>query len=531
VFAALGLGWALIGAAVPVALVITLILGLTASAYGYVRFHYRERSFGATALAAVVIVVGNSVIGGHRLVDLDNRRFRSATEIRAVTLAQAGLLSRTSALEGWLAARRSQAPWDKGEAKPPLVVVAVHGGGIRAAVWTTAVLTQLESDLPDLPFHVRVVTGASGGMLGAGFYVASLHPPAEAARHSDGSGAPLDRATMIERIGADSLAPLTRALLFHDMSLLPMLFTPDRGETLQRAWQDQTKSLGGPFVGLREGESAGWRPSLIASPVIVEDGRRLLFSNLDLEDLATIPIPSPDPESSLEDIEFFRMFDEGKTVRLSTVLRLNATFPYVTPAAELPTQPARRLMDAGYYDNHGVDLAISWIWMEREWLQANTSGVLLIQVPDSRAQGLQSAAVAKRRKWWTRGLSEFTGPLEALLSTRDAAMAFRNDRLTRLLADGFQRAGFEFRTIVFEPEASDLPRSLLEKLSPPKDGKPAAQDVALSWRLTRWELRHLSSAICHGKSLERRRELQSWWTAHGGVASAGLAPCPSVGDL
>ena len=40
---------------------------------------------------------------------------------------------------------------------------------------------------------------------------------------------------------------------------------------------------------------------------------------------------------------------------------MSSTFPYVTSAAALPTDPPRHVVDAGYYDNYGVNLAAAWI--------------------------------------------------------------------------------------------------------------------------------------------------------------------------
>jgi len=514
-------GWA-IGLSAPVALIITLLLSLATSAYGYVRFHFKDYSFGVTAGAGLLVVVGNAVIGGHELVDLERGR-RDAAAVEALTPMEAGLLPDSSVLEEWLRARRSGDP----SRKPPLVVVAADGGGIRAAVWTIAVLTQLELDVPDLPYSMRVVTGASGGMLGAGFYVASLTEPGDTSRHRDRFGIPVSRMESIRRMGADSLTPVAQALLFHDMPLVPMLFGPDRGESLQKAWEEQTRCLAEPFVALGKGEAAGWRPSLLISPVIVEDGRRLIFSNLDLHGLASIPVPTNPPLSSREDIEFLRMFREGRRLRLSTALRLNATFPYVTPAAELPTKPARRVMDAGYYDDHGVDLAASWIWMEREWLKANVSGVLLIQVPSSRVAEAKATPRAEKRRWWTRGVAEFIGPVEALLSTRDSAMAFRNDRIVRFLADAFSGTSCDFKTLVFEPEPLVAPKSLLDRFL--RDDATKPREIALSWRLTREELRRLSGAICDDGCLARRLELQKWWGEHGGTRPGAPARCERLG--
>jgi len=41
---------------------------------------------------------------------------------------------------------------------------------------------------------------------------------------------------------------------------------------------------------------------------------------------------------------------------------MNASFPLVSPGVSLPTTPPRRVVDAGYYDNHGVNLAAMWLY-------------------------------------------------------------------------------------------------------------------------------------------------------------------------
>ncbi len=48
-------------------------------------------------------------------------------------------------------------------------------------------------------------------------------------------------------------------------------------------------------------------------------------------------------------------------------------------------------MDAGYYDNYGVDVAAAWILMNREWLAEHCSGVLLVQIRDSVSRAIALA--------------------------------------------------------------------------------------------------------------------------------------------
>ena len=145
--------------------------------------------------------------------------------------------------------------------------------------------------------------------------------------------------------------------------------------------------------------------------MMVEDGRRLLVSNLDLafatrnvgglliepssrkierptfqdEDLDT-SIHSEDDVFSLSSVEFSRLFPEAHDFRVTTAARMSASFPWVSPAINLPTLPPRRVVDAGYYDNYGVNLTALWLAKNRAWLEANTSGVVVIQIRDHVSQ-------------------------------------------------------------------------------------------------------------------------------------------------
>ena len=70
--------------------------------------------------------------------------------------------------------------------------------------------------------------------------------------------------------------------------------------------------------------------------------------------------------------------------RLATAARMSATAPMISPAVYLPSDPELRVADSGFYDNYGMDVAAAWLFRNRCWLKANTSGVLLVQI---RAMG------------------------------------------------------------------------------------------------------------------------------------------------
>ena len=98
----------------------------------------------------------------------------------------------------------------------------------------------------------------------------------------DLAGAPLDRNCLVDRISKESLTAVARQLVFVDLPIPPFLHrTHDRGYAMERAWERDTGVLSQCFVDLKEGERAGWRPSLIVSPVIVGLAERALALTID----------------------------------------------------------------------------------------------------------------------------------------------------------------------------------------------------------------------------------------------------------
>jgi hypothetical protein len=109
-----------------------------------------------------------------------------------------------------------------------------------------------------------------------------------------------------------------------------------------------------------------------------------VISNLDLDYMAnTVPperhksahaaaagvaVASVGPTTSHTAVEFYRLFPHADEFRLSTAVRLNASFPYFSPSAALPTNPVRHVVDAGYYDNYGTTVATKWVAHHAEWL-------------------------------------------------------------------------------------------------------------------------------------------------------------------
>ena len=114
---------------------------------------------------------------------------------------------------------------------------------------------------------------------------------------------------------------------------IPMILIPtrhqkvDRGIVLERQW----KTLEMPFITLYEVERAGRCPSLILSPMVVETGKRMLISNLDLRHLV-LPHSAGGEPYLRSAREFFRMFPEAQPAfRLQTAVRLARPSPTYPP--------------------------------------------------------------------------------------------------------------------------------------------------------------------------------------------------------
>jgi hypothetical protein len=265
--------------------------------------------------------------------------------------------------------------------------------------------------------------------------------------------------------------------------------------------------------------------------MMVEDGRRLLISNLDLGFISRNHAPMIRPQypaqsrqdlegrrgsggppgldsetglASFSAVEFFRLFPAADTFQVSTAARMSATFPYVSPTVYLPTRPPRRVVDAGYYDNYGVNVAAMWALEFRDWLMKNTSGVALIEIRDHDGQrqrvelGDEPRPVSRNPlRALALGATSLISPVSGLFSARSASMMYRNDEQLEWLGSYLPR-GIDDRNggqplFLARPDydpaakkAGDFFVSLAVE---------APRGVSLSWTLTAIERSMLRHAI------------------------------------
>jgi predicted acylesterase/phospholipase RssA len=471
------------------------------------------------------------------------------------------MVSDAAALNAWKSVSQDGGPDLDGNGRPKLVLVAVSGGATRSAYWTAVVLDHLERTLGDsFGRRIRIISGASGGMLGAACYVTyrrsvaeNKSTPRQGARNPNSGLEPPDLLPFWIRAGMPlrSMDPLARAIslteFWHAMS--PQVVAADRGVVLEQDWW----VLRYPLFQLHTLEAAGKIPSIIFSPMIVEDGRRLLISNLELASGSDKWPSSPIVEAacqqinqdeqtenggpgkksvgkdgavhrrlSLSSLEYYRIFHKecDRDLLLSTAVRMSASFPFVSPAVNLPTDPPRRVVDAGYYDNYGIQIATSWIRRNSLWLAQNTSGVLLVQIRDSSSDRDRLDEDDAEPGVLSSAFQFFSSPIDAIAKARNSTSSFRNDSDVAALDSSnwefasdrpFDPATF-FSSVIFEnsAEVSLEPGEFwneLTKLYHDRAVKREFREVSMSWYLARAEMTATAAAIPHDPPEPRSGEI------------------------
>ncbi|HTL07674.1 MAG TPA: patatin-like phospholipase family protein [Chitinophagaceae bacterium] len=279
------------------------------------------------------------------------------------------------------------------EKKPYFFIINVSGGGTRSATFSLSVLQRLDSisggRLMDKTF---LITGASGGMLGAAYY-------RELARErAEGKNLYLYSNKYVDDISKDLLNPTFSSFVARDMAAPAQKFKignyyyiKDRGYAFEEKLRENTRNLlNRQLKDIAKDEQSAKTPLMFFNAVIVRDGRKMVISTQPVSFLMMPHADStrhfvPDPD----EIDFAALFakQDPMNMRLLTALRMNATFPYVLPNVWLPSKPVIDVMDAGLRDNYGAETALRFVEVFKDWLKENTAGVVMLQIRDRQAGG------------------------------------------------------------------------------------------------------------------------------------------------
>lgn len=274
--------------------------------------------------------------------------------------------------------------------KPPLVIISVSGGGSRAAFWTFRSLQYADSLSGGALFaHTVMITGASGGMMGASYW-RSLHD-----MYKDGHIDDPYKNEYQQNMAKDllnsiifSLASVDMISPFNKISLAGYSYTKDRGYAMEQEMIRNTEGVLDKKIGdYKRKEAEGKVPMAIVNGTIINDGRRLMMAAQPLGYLTQSEYDITNTTNpAIDAVDFATLFSEQNpyNLRLSTALRMTATFPYILPVVRLPSQPVMNIMDAGLRDNFGIELSNRYVHTMREWIKENTSGVIMLQIRDTR---------------------------------------------------------------------------------------------------------------------------------------------------
>jgi hypothetical protein len=272
---------------------------------------------------------------------------------------------------------------------PPLVVITVSGGGTRSAFWTFRALQYADSATGGRLFNNTVlITGASGGMIGATYW-RSIHDA-----YLQGTLKNPYSKTYQENIGKDllnsiifSLASVDLISPFNKISVAGYSYTRDRGYAMEQEMIRNTDGLLGKNIGFfKEREAKGIIPELIINGTIVNDGRRLIIANQPSGFLTQPEYSLNDPYPPIDVIDFATFFAQQNpyNLRITSALRMNATFPFVLPVVKLPSIPVMDIMDAGLSDNFGNQVATRYLSVMRHWIENNAREVIFLEIRDTR---------------------------------------------------------------------------------------------------------------------------------------------------
>jgi hypothetical protein len=276
-----------------------------------------------------------------------------------------------------------------GTDKPPLVLLNTSGGGLRAMLWTLVCMQHLDSMLNGtLMDRTSLMSGSSGGLIGAAYYrQLFLNDLAK-------GGVERNDTLLRDEVSSDMLNPMIFSFVTNDMFIRyrkvydeDRTYTLDRGNTFEQRLNANTRDLLNVRLrDLKTAEQEAKIPMLMITPTSINDGRRLMIGSVPAAHLTRI---APDGKvrnaGEAESVEFGRLFAKqgAEDLKLTSALRMNASFPYITPVVTLPSEPPMRAMDAGVRDNYGYRVTLAFLHSHRDWIAENTSGVVIIQLRDT----------------------------------------------------------------------------------------------------------------------------------------------------
>jgi len=375
----------------------------------------------------------------------------------------------------------------KNKTKPKLVIINTSGGGMRSTLWTFKTLTYADSALNgELLKHTVLMAGSSGGLVGAA-YLRELY-----LQKQQGKIASYYDNTYLNNVSKDILNPMAFSIATTDLFFRFQRFkdgkhsyAKDRAYAFETALNENTNHvLEKRLSDYREPEANAVIPLMIMAPTIINDGRKLFISPQPVSYLTQNSIRGTVSINPLiEGIEFSRFFEkqEADNLRFTSALRMNSTFPYIMPLTTLPSNPEIDVFDSGMRDNFGIETTLRFLFTFRNWINSNTSGVVIIQLRDKHKQSeIKESGTKTLIQHLSMPLGSFYGNL---FSVQDYS----------------QHQQIQYASLWFDGKIDFVDLEMRNE----KNNK-----VSLSWHLTNKEKKNILESINLPQNQESVRRLQ-----------------------
>nr|WP_317048505.1 patatin-like phospholipase family protein [Echinicola strongylocentroti] len=376
---------------------------------------------------------------------------------------------------------------------PKMLLVACSGGGQRAALWTLHVLQQMHlRSKGKFLSHTQLITGASGGVVGAAFFRELF------LRAQDDISMDIADPKYLSQISSDNLNPIIFTLMVNDLLIRNQYvqyngrhYLQDRGFAFENQLNINTGGiLDKPLHAYATPEYQAKIPMMPVAPLIVNDGRKLYISPHSMSYMCVSEHSDITLDEKSQAIDFLRFFEkqDAEDLRFISALRMGATFPFITPNIQLPSDPQMEIMDSGLSDNFGVKDALRFVSVFEEWIAQNTSGVVLVTIRDSEKN------LEIEKKTPPTIMQKLIIPLKNIYVNWDNVQTINNETMFNYMKS---KVDVDFERIEFEYSTKDfLARQGVTDLSGDVKSKELeVQRASLNWRLTTREKRDILESI------------------------------------
>jgi hypothetical protein len=326
------------------------------------------------------------------------------------------------------------------------VLIATAGGGIQAAAWTTRVLLGLSQRCHcDLTQSVVLVSGVSGGSVGALYFGADAPNLRKAAYSAVQSS--------LDEVAWGWINPDVHRAVFPWFRNRLV----DRGWALEQTWEQRAPLAREPLSQwARRAASANPPfPAFLFNATVVEKGGQMVFVTSTFHAASSFHSTYPDYD-----------------LPVATAVRLSASFSYVAPTARSDAKPVSQpdfhVVDGGYYDNYGVVSLMQWLdeALSDEATKGLARHIRILQIrsfpPDAPSPGSVQG-------WGF----QTSAPVSAFLNVRDTAQLALGQRQLRLFTERWSSRPDPKEDADIQTEDIEFP-----------DLSGACGTPPLSWKLT-----------------------------------------------